>query len=255
MKKICAVLLVLTLMLSCLPLAFAGQGVEGKWKLSRETLLATFDAADTNEYASMVDSVLCTMDFRADGTMIMTINVFGVEDSYTDEWHYTGANSIYMTMMGVPLTKTFTFENGNLIMDGISEIVLEPVEGASSSVPAVSGFTAPADKVDLSGQWDGREFINYVLVASAAAGQDVTSMQSLFDLMTFTLNLNADGTATLDIEGFGSNQTANLDTWSVSGDKFTVFGFSFTFTLSGDTLTLTPYMMSESFTFTMTRIK
>ena len=256
MKKICAVLLSVVLMLSCLPLAFAGQGVEGKWKLSRETLLATFDAADANEYASIVDNILYTMDFRADGTMIMTINVFGAEDSYTDEWHYTGENSSYMTIQGDPSNAVFYFENGNLILDdGISAMVLEPVEAASSSVPAVSGFTAPADKVDLSGQWDGREFINYVLVASAALGQDFTSMQSLFDLMTFTLNLNADGTATLDVEAFGSNQTEDLNTWSVSGDNFTVSGFSFTFTLSGDTLTLTPYMMSESFTFTMTRIK
>ena len=368
MKKICAVLLSIVLMLSCLPLAFAGQGVEGKWKLSRETLLAALGAADASEYASMVDSILYTMDFRTDGTMIMIVSMFGTEQSYTDEWHYTGDNSIYLTMQGAPFDMTFYFENGNLVLnDGIAPMVLEPVEGtsAAASVPAAPTSSAqgvegkwkistetlerafstdaemdglanlmtftmefiddgtmimtvsimgvdsvsnevwhytgdnslymtmesvgynmtfrfennnlilndglndtvlepfddnavpapvsPAFTDDLSGQWDGRGLYNYMLVVAAAVGQDFTSMQSLFDMMNFTLNLNADGTATLDVEAFGTSDTENLNTWSVSGDKFTVSGISFTFTLSGDTLTLTPDMMGEP--FTMTRIK
>lgn len=234
--------------------ATTAQGVEGVWKLSRDTLLAALGAVDASEYASIVDSILYTMDFRADGTMIMTINMFGTEESYTDEWHYTGDNSIYMTMQGEPITMTFTFENGNLILDdGIMPMVLEPVEGASS-VPAVSGFTTPTltTKVDLSGKWDGRGLYNYMLVIAAAAGQDYTSMQSLFDLMNFTLNLNADGTATLDVEAFGTSDTENLNTWSVSGNTLTITGIPFTFTISGDTLTLTPSSLGEP--FTMTRI-
>lgn len=365
MKKICAILLSIALMLSCLPLALAGQGVEGVWKLSRETLLAALGAVDASQYASMVDNMLYTMDFRADGTMIMTVSVFGAEQSYTDEWHYTGTNSIYMTIQGSPSNATFRFENGNLILDdGISEMVLEPVEGSApaATAPAATAqgvegvwkistetlekafstdaemdglanlmtFTmefiddgtmimtvsimdvdsvsnevwhytgdnslymttnsvgynmtfrfennnlilndglndvvlepfddndvpAPASPVftnDLSGQWDGRGFYNYMLVVAAAAGQDYTSIQSLFDLMNFTLNLNANGTATLDVEAFGTSDTENLNTWSVSGNIFTISGISFTFTLSGDTLTLTPDVMGEP--FTMTRIK
>ena len=254
MKKICAVLLSIALMLSCLPLAFAGQGVEGIWKLSRETLLAALGAVDASQYASMVDSILYTMDFRADGTMIMTISAFGAEQSYTDEWHYTGDNSIYMTIQGDPVNTEFRFENGNLILND-GTMVLEPMEDAASSVPAVSGFTAPAltTTTDLSGKWDGRGLYNYMLVIAAAAGQDYTSMQSLFDLMNFTLNLNADGTATLDVEAFGSNQTENLNTWSVSGNTLSIADIPFSFTLSGDTLTLTPPFLGEP--FTMTRIK
>lgn len=368
MKKICAVLLSVVLMLSCLPLAFAGEGVEGVWKLSRETLLAALGAVDASQYASMVDNMLYTMDFRADGTMIMTVSVFGAEQTYTDEWHYTGTNSIYMTIQGSPSNATFRFENGTLILDdGISEMVLEPMEGtsAAASVPAAPTFSAqgvegkwkistetlekafstdaemdglanlmtftmefiddgtmimtvsimdvdsvsnevwhytgdnslymtmesvgynmtfrfennnlilndglndtvlepfddnavpapvsPAFTDDLSGQWDGRGFYNYMLVVAAAAGQDYTDLQSLFDMMNFTLNLNADGTATLDVEAFGTSDTENLNTWSVSGNIFTISGIAFTFTLSGDTLTLTPDVMGEP--FTMTRIK
>ena len=367
MKKICAVLLSIVLMLSCLPLAFAGQGVEGVWKLSRETLLAALGAADASEYASMVDSILYTMDFRTDDTIIVTVSVFGAEQSYTDESHYTGDNSIYMTMQGAPNDIEFTFENGNLILNnGIHAMVLEPVEGtsAAASVPAAPTSSAqgvegkwkistetlerafstdaemdglanlmtftmefiddgtmimtvsimdvdsvsnevwhytgdnslymttnsvgynmtfrfenknlilndglndtvlepfddndvpapasPAFTDDLSGQWDGRGLYNYMLVIAAAAGQDYTSMQSLFDLMNFTLNLNADGTATLDVEAFGTSDTENLNTWSVSGNTLTITGIPFTFTISGDTLTLTPGSFGEP--FTMTRI-
>ena len=365
MKKICAVLLSIVLMLSCLPLAFAGEGVEGKWKLSRETLLAALGAADASEYASMVDNMLYTMDFRTDGTMIMIVSMFGTEQSYTDEWHYTGTNSIYMTIQGSPSNVEFRFENGNLILDdGIMPIVLEPVEGSApaATAPAATAqgvegvwkwsrdtlerafstnaemdglanlmtFTmefiddgtmimtvsmmgmdtvsnevwhytgdnslymtmesvgynvtfrfennnlilndglndtvlepfddnavpapvSPAFTDDLSGQWDGRGLYNYMLVIAAAAGQDYTSMQSLFDLMNFTLNLNADGTATLEVEALGTYQTENLNTWSVSGNTLTISDIPFTFTISGDTLTLTPDVMGEP--FTMTRIK
>lgn len=234
--------------------AAAAQGVEGKWKLSDETLLASLGAANAEEYAYLLDLITYTMDFRNDGTMIMSVIMLGQEETYTDEWHYTGENSIYMTIQGDPSNAVFWFENGNLILDdGISALVLEPVETASSSVPAISGFTTPTltATTDLSGKWDGREFYNYMLKIAAEAGQDYTSMQSLFDMMTFTLNLNADGTATLDVDAFGTSQTENLNNWLVSGSTFIISGVSFTFTLTGDTLTLTDALGD---TFSMTRI-
>ena len=222
------------------------QGVEGKWKISTETLEKAFST--DAEMDGLANLMTFTMEFIDDGTMIMTVSIMDVDSVSNEVWHYTGDNSLYMTTNSVGYNMTFRFENKNLILnDGLNDVVLEPFDDNDVPAPASPAFTD-----DLSGQWDGRGFFNYMLVVAATAGQDYTSIQSLFDLMNFTLNLNADGTATLDVEAFGTSDTENLNTWSVSGNIFTISGISFTFTLSGDTLTLTPDVMGEP--FTMTRI-
>ena len=221
------------------------QSVEGKWKISTETVEMAF--SKDAEMDGLANLVTFTMEFIDDGTMIITVSMMGVDSVSNDVWHYTGDNSLYMTMQSVGYNMTFRFENNNLILnDGLNDIVLEPFD--DSAAPASPAFTD-----DLSGQWDGRGFCNYMLVVAAEVGEDYTSLQSLFDLMNFTLNLNTDGTATLDVEAFGTFETQPMGTWSVSGNTLTIADIPFSFTLSGDTLTLTPDVMGEP--FTMTRIK
>ena len=148
MKKICAVLLTLTLMLSCLPLALAGQGVEGKWNMTRDTLLLALGAAGGDDYSSDVNSMSCTMEFRGDGTLLLTVSAFGQEETAAETWRYTGENSLSLTMWGVSYDMVYRFENEYLVLnDGTAyEIVLEPADGVMPqeiSEPTKSAAESP----------------------------------------------------------------------------------------------------------------
>lgn len=227
------------------PAATGDQSVVGVWNLDIEGILQMAGISE-DDYEMMkpyLDLMSATMEFTADGRMIMVMNVMGQETVQEEEYEIVG-NTIVVEGAPAEYTivgDTLTITEGEMSLSMTRSTAAPTVDPVAPVDPVV-----PAAGDGIVGEW--AMDIEEMMMLSGMPEEELEEMRPFLSLMSATMEFTADGKVYAHMTAMGQTQTEET-TYSVSGNTIIMDGDEGTYSIVGDKLSIT----IDGETLTLTR--
>lgn len=223
------------------------QSVVGVWDIDVEAAMQMIGMSN-EEYDAIqpfLNRMSVTIEFTADGRMIMRSNFMGQED-VSEEYYEVKGNQIFVD--GEP--KEYVIEGNTMTLteDGSSRVLTRHTSDDEEE-PAVP-VLPPEATIDgaILGEWEAD--YAHIMAFSGLSDEEYTSVEPFFGMMSASMEFTADGRLLFKSNVMGQEQV-NEETFRTENNVLYVAGDQVEYTIEGDTLS----MVIGGETFTLTRMK